>query len=188
MVKNFTCFIFIVHFFEEKQLRDEAAAEVACVCLFQEDIVKGSRRRKGMDTLEKIQDSRDRNREHAKNTRLRKKAYVIKLKELAEKLEKQKCDEDAERQMLGIAIKNKEITKKNVIRLFFSYRENNLQDRSFWEKILDENFVFTLPITPYRSFLKRDIISGSRVLVGIDAGFHIAFFPFFPFMYVKMSS
>lgn len=41
--------------------------------------------------------SRDRNREHAKNTRLRKKAYVIKLKELAEQLETQKVFDDTEK-------------------------------------------------------------------------------------------
>jgi len=56
-----------------------------------------------------------------------------------------------------------------VIRLFLNYRQRNVQDRSAWEGILDDHFVFTLPITPYRSFLKRDVVSGSRMLVGIDA-------------------
>ena len=43
-----------------------------------------------------------------------------------------------------------QVTQRNVIRLFLTYREANLQDRSVWESILEENFVFTLPITPYR--------------------------------------
>lgn len=55
------------------------------------------------------------------------------------------------------------------MRLFLNYRQRNVQDRSAWEGILDNHFVFTLPITPYRSFLKRDVVSGSRMLVGIDA-------------------
>lgn len=55
------------------------------------------------------------------------------------------------------------------MRMFLNYRQRNVQDRSLWEGILDDNFVFTLPITPYRSFLKRDVVSGSRMLVGVDA-------------------
>ena len=41
--------------------------------------------------------SRDRNREHAKNTRLRKKAYVVKLKELVDQMNGQKDMEEKER-------------------------------------------------------------------------------------------
>ena len=50
-----------------------------------------------------------------------------------------------------------------------SYRAANMRDREKWMAILDESFVFTLPITPYRSFHKSDIVSSSRVIVGIDA-------------------
>ena len=46
-------------------------------------------------------DSRDRNREHAKNTRLRKKAYVVKLKELVDQMNGQKDMEEKERRALG---------------------------------------------------------------------------------------
>jgi signal transduction histidine kinase len=45
--------------------------------------------------------SRDRNREHAKNTRLRKKAYVMKLKELLDQMDRQKEIEEKERRALG---------------------------------------------------------------------------------------
>ena len=45
-----------------------------------------------------------------------------------------------------------------VVRLMFllmlSYRAANVRDRDKWAAILDEGFVFTLPITPYRSFQK----------------------------------
>lgn len=113
--------------------------------------------------------SRDRNREHAKNTRLRKKAYVIKLKELAEQLERQKINDEIEKKVSAMKVCQTDATRRNVVRLFLSYRESNIQDKSTWEAIVEDNFVFTLPITPYRSFLKRDVISGSRVLVGINA-------------------
>lgn len=64
---------------------------------------------------------------------------------------------------------NKNVIRKNAVRLFLSYRAANMRDREKWSAILDESFVFTLPITPYRSFHKADIVSSSRVLVGIDA-------------------
>jgi hypothetical protein len=38
-----------------------------------------------------------------------------------------------------------------------------------WAAILEENFIFYLPITPYRNFHKSDIVNSGRVLVGIDA-------------------
>jgi signal transduction histidine kinase len=48
--------------------------------------------------------SRDRNREHAKNTRLRKKAYILKLKELVDRMAQQKEKEERERRALGVRI------------------------------------------------------------------------------------
>ncbi len=45
--------------------------------------------------------NRDRNREHAKNTRLRKKCYVKKLQELVDRMNAQKELEERERKALG---------------------------------------------------------------------------------------
>ena len=59
--------------------------------------------------------------------------------------------------------------RKNAVRLLLSYRAANVQDRDKWAAILDENFIFNQPITPYRPFNKFDIVNSSRVLVGIDA-------------------
>jgi hypothetical protein len=44
----------------------------------------------------------------------------------------------------------KHIIRKNAVRLMLSYRAANVRDREKWVAILDEGFVFTLPITPYR--------------------------------------
>lgn len=38
-----------------------------------------------------------------------------------------------------------------------------------WQEILSDNVTFTLPITPYRFFHKKDIKEGCRKLSGIDA-------------------
>ena len=130
---------------------------------------KPVRKRKMLDPDEKAKQNRDRNREHAKNTRLRKKAYVMKLKELVDQMNNQKDMEERERRALGERIHDTHVIRKNAVRLMLSYRAANVRDREKWAAILDEGFVFTLPITPYRSFQKGDIVSSNRVIVGIDA-------------------
>ena len=82
--------------FNEKQLRDAAAAEVAISTsnMAGEEVTYGPdgkpiRKRKMLNPDEKATQNRDRNREHAKNTRLRKKAYVMKLKELVDQMSNQ---------------------------------------------------------------------------------------------------
>lgn len=50
-------------------------------------------RRKGLTAEERAAQSRYRNREHARNTRLRKKAYMNKLKELVDDLERQRKED-----------------------------------------------------------------------------------------------
>ena len=47
------------------------------------------------------------------------------------------------------------IIRKNAVRLMLSYRAANVRDREKWVAILDEGFVFTLPITPYRCLHDR---------------------------------
>ena len=90
--------------YSEKQLRDAAAAEVAQQnsSALEED--KSNKKRKQASADEKAKQNRDRNREHARNTRLRKKAYVSKLKELVEQLTQQKDIEERERRILGESI------------------------------------------------------------------------------------
>ena len=77
--------------------------------------------------------------------------------------------EERERRSLGERIYDSHVIRKNAVRLMLSYRAANVRDRDKWAAILDEGFVFTLPITPHRSFQKGDIVSSSRVIVGIDA-------------------
>jgi hypothetical protein len=113
--------------------------------------------------------SRDRNREHAKYTRLRKKAYVGKLKDLYDDLKTSADIEESERSAYGEKVIQQQLSRKDVLRRFLSLRETNCRDRALWAAILDENFVLTLPITPFRSFPRSDIQGGSRMVRGIDA-------------------
>jgi signal transduction histidine kinase len=92
--------------YNEKQLRDAAAAEVMLQLgsghdLDDDDGKSSNRKRKHLNPDEKVKQSRDRNREHAKNTRLRKKAYVTKLKELVDQMTRQKENEERDRRVLG---------------------------------------------------------------------------------------
>lgn len=90
----------------EKQLRDAAAAEVMLQLgssheVDDDDGKSSNRKRKHLNPDEKVKQSRDRNREHAKNTRLRKKAYVTKLKELVDQMTRQKENEERDRRVLS---------------------------------------------------------------------------------------
>lgn len=156
--------------YDEKQLRDAAAAEVAQASQYPcEENEKSSKKRKQLNADEKAQQNRDRNREHAKNTRLRKKAYVTKLKELMDQMTRLKDNEDNERKLLGEKIYEQNLLRKHILRTMLSFRAENCQDRDKWTSILDESIIFSIPITPYRSFHKNDVVSNNRVLMGIEA-------------------
>ena len=173
------CYQFV---FPEKELRDAAHAEVANTT---HEPVKSSRKPRPTNADEKMKQrlvvkvfllffvlidliSRDRNREHAKNTRLRKKAYILKLKELADELIAQKENDEFQRKGIAENMYSTSLMYKNAALLFLSYRSDNMRDRSKWESILEENVVLTLPITPFRYFHKNDIKSGFRIVCGID--------------------
>lgn len=118
------------YFYNEKQLRDEAAAEVAMQQgINNEDTSHppASKKRKHLNPDEKLEQSRNRNREHAKNTRLRKKAYVIKLQALVTKMRNQKNTETSERRALGKRIYDAQCARKNALGIFLTYRGCNLR-------------------------------------------------------------
>lgn len=156
--------------YDEKQLREAAAAEVALSSQFPGDENdKSSRKRKQLSVDEKAQQNRDRNREHAKNTRLRKKAYVTKLKELMDQVTRQKDKDDKDRKKVGEKIYEETVIRKHILRTMLSYRAENCQDRATWSSILDDSVMFSIPVTPYRSFHKNDVVTNNRVLNGIEA-------------------
>jgi hypothetical protein len=127
-----------------------------------------------MTADEKAKQSRDRNREHARNTRLRKKAYIQKLKELSDQLVHEKESYELERKAFAEVLYNNYFYHKNILFQFFSLRSENSRDRSQWETILAEEVVMVLPISLYQYFHKGEVKSQPgnqqiRVVVGIDA-------------------
>jgi hypothetical protein len=187
-----------VYEFDEKRLHDAAAVEVMQSVEGEKmneagDRAQTKKKRKEMTSEEKSKQryllaflycfeikpnllyfphfSRDRNREHARNTRLRKKVYVTKLKEFVENLSEQKRSEVKQCAEMGARIHEMHNIRKERVRLFLSYRANNVQERSLWASIVDDEqtFTFTQPYIMYRHFqnnppcaIKSDKGGGSR--------------------------
>jgi hypothetical protein len=123
---------------------------------------------------DKIKSSRERNREHAKNTRLRKKAYVERLKITVDNLCRERdtlVSERATAANLMVEIHSKRV---DVLRSFFALRASYAPDqkRELWSSILDEScFTCRLPVTPYQSFPSSEVQLSNcqRTIVGVDA-------------------
>ncbi|CAB9498654.1 expressed unknown protein [Seminavis robusta] len=131
---------------------------------------------------EKVQACRDRNRQHARNTRLRKKAYVEELKRSMMELVEQR-DQDLEKKKKQESQKRQHREKrKRVLQDFLELRGRNEQDEAKWEKLVKDSktFQLTLPLTTFQTMAASSSPSADedQVLVGIkdvmaDAG-HLA--------------
>lgn len=120
---------------------------------------------------EKAKANRDRNREHARNTRLRKKAYLEKLKSTVDELCRERdtlVSERAGAANLMVEIHN---TRTEVLMSFFALRSTYEKQRDLWSSILDEScFSCVMPVTPYRSFPASEVQVSKcqRTILGID--------------------
>jgi len=106
---------------------------------------------------ERARQNRDRNREHARSTRLRKKAYVNKLKELVEGLHAERTEEVRQRRVAIQHLAEMQKVRRNVVRQFLESHCNYETDRRKWSTMLEDNFWLQQPITPYRSFQSNEI-------------------------------
>jgi len=127
-----------------------------------------------MTDEEKIKNNRERNREHAKNTRLRKKAYVDRLKITVDELCRERDTLVSERAVAANLMVEIHSKRVDVLRSFFALRASYTTDqkRDMWSSILDESsFTCRLPVTPYQSFPSSEVqLSNSqRTIVGVDA-------------------
>ena len=125
----------------------------------------------GMTPKEKAQANRDRNREHARNTRLRKKAYLEKLKTTVDELCRERDTLVSERAAAANLLLEVQTTRQEVILSFFALRTGNEKRRKLWASVLDESrCTCTLPVTPYRSFPASEVQLArcSRTIHGID--------------------
>jgi ribosome-binding protein aMBF1 (putative translation factor) len=112
---------------------------------------------------EKAKQNRDRNREHARTTRLRKKAYVQKLKELVEGLHAERTEEVRKRRVAMQHLADKQNVRRAVVRSFLRLHSNYESDPRKWMTILEDDFWLKQPVTPYRAF-RRDEIEQVRVV------------------------
>lgn len=106
---------------------------------------------------DRAQQNRDRNREHARSTRLRKKAYVQKLKELVEGLHAERTEEARQRRVAIQHLAEMQNVRRIVVRNFLSFLSNYETDERKWATILEDDFWLKQPVTPYRSFRRAEI-------------------------------
>jgi hypothetical protein len=106
---------------------------------------------------ERQQQNRDRNREHARSTRLRKKAYVAKLKELVEGLHAERTEEVRQRRIAIQSLSEMQNVRRSVVRSFLRYYAGYETDDRKWNTLVEEKFFLKQPVTPYRSFRSSEI-------------------------------
>ena len=106
---------------------------------------------------EKKQLNRDRNRQHARSTRLRKKAYVNKLKELVDGLHAERSEEVRKRRVAVQHLADVQMIRRKVITTFLQFHAGYEPDPRKWETILEDGFYLKQPLTPFRSFRTVEI-------------------------------
>mmetsp|Transcript_51645 Transcript_51645/g.117599 ORF Transcript_51645/g.117599 Transcript_51645/m.117599 type:complete len:297 (-) Transcript_51645:1373-2263(-) len=130
----------------------------------------GSKRRSQEMTLEdKEKVTRDRNREHARNTRLRKKAYEAKLSQMVMDLTAQREQQEREAAHAAAVKRERDFLRTAAVRSMFAWRCAGECDLDRWRTVLDEDFVCTLPITPFRTFKQSEISGATRSVRGLNA-------------------
>jgi len=122
---------------------------------------------------EKKQLNRDRNRQHAKSTRLRKKAYVNKLKELVDGLHAERSEEARKQRVAVQHLAELQDVRRQVIVKFLQFHSSYESDARKWETILEDGFFLKQPLTPFRFFPTFEIEQSQehdcRISYGIDA-------------------
>lgn len=110
-----------------------------------------------------------RNREHARNTRLRKKAYLETLRHQLQSLSDAKDKWDKTREVSQAQTVENSTMKKQMLQTFLLYRARGELNRRKWAALLTEDFVMKLPVTPYRYFPAGDVEQQTRYVRGIDS-------------------
>jgi hypothetical protein len=111
----------------------------------------------------KAQHSRERNREHARSTRLRKKAYIQKLKDMADGLRSVQTEEIRQRRISMQKLLEVQKVRRAVVQTALQYHATNQQDPVKWNVLLEDSFWLKQPVTPFRSFRRSEV---ERVSLG----------------------
>ena len=104
----------------------------------------------------KTEKNRERNREHARSTRLRKKAYIQKLKDMAHGLRAVQTKEIRERRLSMENMMNKQKVRRAVVQTVLDYHSGNEKDPTKWNVLLESSFWMKQPVTPFRSFRRSE--------------------------------
>eukprot|EP00520_Triparma_pacifica_P018251 CAMPEP_0118652820 /NCGR_PEP_ID=MMETSP0785-20121206/11516_1 /TAXON_ID=91992 /ORGANISM="Bolidomonas pacifica, Strain CCMP 1866" /LENGTH=565 /DNA_ID=CAMNT_0006545351 /DNA_START=186 /DNA_END=1880 /DNA_ORIENTATION=+ len=164
-----------------KMLRDAAAREV-------QELIESEKReeekkrgemndgggKKGkmseLEPEEKARLNRERNRAHARSTRLRKKAYVSLLSSEVARLTTEREEREQQAKVLKQRHEEDLKVRKWVLRTFFDQHVNGETDCAKWNAILSPSFTLIQPITPFRSFDRHQtMFTGNvRVVTGTE--------------------
>jgi len=141
----------------------EAAQAAALAAAGDPAAAKAARARRATLTVdERARQNRDRNREHARNTRLRKKAYVEELKRTLTELVTARDTSDLERRHEKQRDLEVREVRYRVMEEFLKLRargtETNLLAR--WVAILEDGFTLNLPCTEYREMVNYQGLKG----------------------------
>jgi len=129
------------------------------------DKMNNRARRQNLTPDERARQNRDRNREHARNTRLRKKAYVEELKRTLTALVAQRDAAELEkRHTVQRELEQREV-RFRVIEEFLKLRARNERNFARWAAILEDRFTFTLPLTEFRSMVHPE---SSQAINGVE--------------------
>lgn len=136
------------------------------------DKMNNRARRQNLTPDERARQNRDRNREHARNTRLRKKAYVEELKRTLTSLVAQRDAAELEkRHTVQRELEQREV-RFRVIEEFLKLRGRNEVNFARWAAILEETFSLTLPMTDFRSMVHSESNQSNngfeQVLTGVN--------------------
>jgi len=110
-------------------------------------------RRSNLTPDERARQNRDRNREHARNTRLRKKAYVEELKATLSALVAQRDAAELEKSHSSQRELEQREVRFRVLEEFLKLRGRNEVNPARWVAILDEKFNLTMPVVNFREMI-----------------------------------
>ncbi|KAL3918924.1 MAG: hypothetical protein SGILL_004010 [Bacillariaceae sp.] len=117
------------------------------------DKMNNRARRQNLTPDERARQNRDRNREHARNTRLRKKAYVEELKRTLTALVSQRDAADLEKRHASQRELEQREVRFRVTEEFLKLRGRNEANPARWAAILEDSFALTLPVTDFRGMV-----------------------------------
>eukprot|EP00617_Octactis_speculum_P024411 CAMPEP_0185755428 /NCGR_PEP_ID=MMETSP1174-20130828/13927_1 /TAXON_ID=35687 /ORGANISM="Dictyocha speculum, Strain CCMP1381" /LENGTH=549 /DNA_ID=CAMNT_0028433979 /DNA_START=102 /DNA_END=1747 /DNA_ORIENTATION=+ len=113
-------------------------------------------------------DVKERNREHARVSRMRKKALVKNLQRSALMLSNKWEKMEKEREEMLAATQEIQASQRKVVQRMLNYRAEGCLVPDYWRSIVTEDCVLTLPVTPYRYFNPGEISQSTRILNGIE--------------------